>query len=246
MQANRRRCPYCRSIGSVLELHKELHRLHPPNNPREREEKVIARLSAAVPEMRPALHDAEASIRRKRRLLGLHLGALKRCCERTYDRLLFPGRRASKGGSPRSGGTWCGACGEGIRDFSCLSSQACGCGALYHATCLQRVVSETPDDRIPCCPSCSSASIIFEGVPLKRVAREAASAATVASSPCGETRAEGAGLAQEVRQQQGLQLEHLNRLLRLVASARLGLGAGEVVRDAAPKRRRGLLAHLPP
>ena len=178
MRGELRQCPYCRTLGTVVELREELAMICPPANKRAAVEKRISFLGRYFASSAKAMKEREAEILKKVTYLGDVMNRLRSDGsdgEKWYSSLVHPcgGIRRRKRGIVGGEGTFCQICEEGILDFSELSSQACRCRALYHQACLTAASSKQPppQDRIPCCPVCLGLSIIPEGISLKEVAR---------------------------------------------------------------------------
>ena len=241
--ADQRQCPYCRTVGTIVELHKEVHRMCPPSSKREFVEKKVRRMWVLPPSTRDSLEESERTIAKRSRLLGEQLNALQ-CLyggNGVCEGLLHP--PPSHVAKTPAGSTLCRKCGQGIMDFSDLATQGCHCKALYHSKCLKEVVGGTPIEKIPCCLSCRSVGIVPEGVSVKELV--AASCVSPRTPPLKEALKEAA----DIKDQQARCLTRLAGHLKTVAAVTAGLKK----RDAAPsanlgsqKRQRTRLAYLPP
>jgi hypothetical protein len=243
LHGDRRQCPYCRTRGTIVELHKEVYRMCPPANKRERVEKRVRQMWTLASSTRDSLEETERELRRMSRLLGERMNALRRLPggAQRYEDLLYPPLRAGVA-VPWTGKTLCRTCGEGIMGFSDLTTQACHCGALYHLRCLKNVCDRTPTEKIPCCPSCRSLGIVHEGVSVKELVSMAC-----LSSPRGASSEEAREEASAIRAHQGKCLALLGEHVKRVEVAIRGLRKREAPPSCEPSaRRKPRLAYLPP
>jgi hypothetical protein len=242
LQADRRQCPYCRTEGTIVELHKEVHRMCPPGNKRERIEKRVRQMYTLTSSTRDDLEKAEREIRRRTLVLGDQVNELRRLPggDLLVESLLYPPLQPELWRSPK-GKTFCRSCGEGILSFSELSTQACHCSSLYHDKCLQKIVDGAPMEKIMCCPCCRNLGIVQEGVSVKELVSTAC-----LSSPRGESLDKMRKEASDVQAGQMRFLAQLGGHMERVASK-----LGSVwKRDASSlhgplKRRKTQLAYLP-
>jgi len=243
LQGDRRQCPYCRAEGTIVELHKEVHRMCPPGNKRERVEKRVRQMWMLASSTREDLEETEREIRKRTRLLGDQVNALRRIPggHILLEGLLYPPPRADAGRSSK-GKTSCRSCGDGIMYFSDLSTQACHCGALYHWKCLQNIVERAPPEKILCCPCCRNLGIVQEGVSVKELV-----AAACLSSPRGETLEEAMKAALDIQGGQSRCLARMDGHSKRIASAIQGARERDgPFSQGPPKRRKTRLAFLPP
>ena len=246
LQADRRQCPYCRTEGTIVELHKEVHRMCPPGHKREWIEKRVRQMYTLSSSTRNDLEKAERDIRERTRVLGDQVNALRRIAggPLLLESLLHPPPRPEFGLSPQ-GQTLCRSCGEGILYFSELATQACHCGSLYHAKCLQKIVEGVPAEKILCCPCCRNLGIVQEGVSVKELV-----ATACMSSPRGESLDEARKAASDLHAGQMSCLARVEGHTKRVAAASRDPFGGLWKRGASslhgpPKRRKTRLAYLP-
>jgi len=235
------RCPCCRSVGDLVELHKEVHRMCPPGNKRESVDRRVRQLWLLSSNLREALEETERELRRSTRLLGERVNVLKGLPDGNIlvEGLLYPSARRDAG-TTLAGTTLCRLCGEGIMNFSELMTQACHCNALYHSECLKKVVDLAPPDKIPCCLSCRSLGIAQGVVSVKELVTSAC-----LSSPRSILLDDAHREASEIREQQTRCLERLREHLKTVDAAVSGLKKRGAPRMGDQRRSRLRLAYLP-
>jgi hypothetical protein len=232
----RRKCPYCRTEGSILSL----QRVCPPYNNREVVEQRIRRVESQG--LREGLVQNEKEILRRMKVLTESLHQLKQLPggEETYSRLLYTPAFLKMKTTPNT--TFCSVCHEGIMSFSDMMTQCCQCCAVYHPSCLKSVEVGARSEDILCCVGCKSVDILPEGVKVKSLL--AASLPTLCrDSSQEEERRE----ANEILEGQNKRLAQLDVRLRRVADAIFRLKDVKNSREGCPARkRRRRLAYLPP
>lgn len=250
LHGEERQCPYCRTVGSIVKLHKEVHRMCPPGGKRERVEKRLRLMWKLSPSARDTLEATERDIRKKSRHLGERLHALKLLHggPSVYEGLLYPFSQAVATALPDA--TLCRKCGEGIVDFSDLTTQACHCNALYHSKCLSELVDATPVAMVPCCLVCKSIAFVPNGVSVKELmVTVCASHRGASTAPRTPSMDEVLKEASQLREEQAKCLARLSVHLKTVSEKTKSL---KRVVDAAPshivpqKPKKTRLAYLPP